>query len=186
MDASCFQCLILCFVCVLWVDGPQPIRSMLGGDRDAREGWEDLLPSIRNTNLLQVFLAVLPGHACSPPREAPSYLCVCVWQRKRQKEARGRERVFSLLSFYSICREIMPSPQSSQIMSSDLCIKIRTKRTCISITSPHQSYQSKGNLQSARELCKLLYYRFKAASSCSGRVIYMHAGESALPSFSTF
>lgn len=48
----------------------------------------------------------------------------------------------------------MPFPKSSEIVSS---VEIRTKRTCIPMTSCHQSYQSQ-KLQSASELWKLLYY----------------------------
>lgn len=129
---------------VLWVDASQPIRTMLEGDGDARDGWEDLLPSIRNTNLLQVFLAVLPGHACSPPREAPY---VSVRDRGRDKSERKGESFFFPLCLQGDCT----SPQSSQILWSDLCIKIRTKRTCILVMSPHQSYESKCHKKMCRE-----------------------------------
>lgn len=124
-----FSVSYLC-VRVLWVDAPQPIRSILGGDGEARGGWEDLLPSIRNTNLLQVFLAVLPGHAGSPTREAPPCLCVC--DRKGDRNEKKAESFSFPLHFQGD----YTSPQSFQIMSSDLCIKIRSKRACISIMSP--------------------------------------------------
>ncbi len=95
------KCLIFLCVCVcvrvrervLWVDAPQPISSMLGGDGDAGEGWEDLLLCIQNANLLQVFLAALPGHACAPLQEAPLYLCVCVTEEETEG-ARGRASFF--------------------------------------------------------------------------------------------
>ena len=93
-------CYIFC-VCKFRLQAPHRVRSM--HERDAREGWEDLLPSIRSTNLLQVFLAVLPGHACSPLQEAPA-LCVHVWL--------GRRKIFSFNGFW----EIWPFLLSSQKM----------------------------------------------------------------------
>lgn len=121
---------------VLWVDAPQPMRSMHARDRDAREGWEDLLPCIRSTNLLQVFLAVLPGHACSPLQEAPP-LCVHTVCDRGTERRRERKGACLFLSFRGICREIITSTRWPQVIKNP-----NRRQTHILMTYVYQSYHS--------------------------------------------
>lgn len=85
------------------------------------------MPGIRSTNLLQVFLAALPGHGCSPPREAPPCLCVraCLCEIEEETGVCGVERR-GFLSSLCCCK------------SRHLDIKI--KGTRISTVSPPAHY----------------------------------------------
>lgn len=160
------------------MDGLQPIRSTLEGDGDSREGERIYYLALGTLICCRCFWLFSQAMPALLPRR-PHHICVCVTERDRRSE-RKEERFF--ISYHGTCREIIPSPQSNQIIVSLSHVKIRTKRTCIPITSPisHINQKTTRKKQSAGERCKLLYYRFKATSSCSRRVIYIHQRESAL------
>lgn len=103
-----------------------PQQSVQGGDGDSGEGREDLSPSIRDTNLLQVLLAVLWGHVCSLTPTPLFTLHIC-------------DREGAILFFFFPPQHLKRDDAISAILSNHQTCQDKDKEDMRLITLPHQS-----------------------------------------------